>query len=71
MSFMELLLFWLWILIWGVFTGIIVVMYFDLKHTIKEETISWVHENDKLYRVLRKFIEKHHPEIIEQCKESL
>lgn len=67
MSFMEILLFTSWALIWG----FLMFMYLDLKNTIKEETISWVHTNDKMYRVFRKFIEKEHPEIIEQCRESL
>jgi len=59
-----------------IFTGIIfgiicTVWFFDLKHTIKEETITWVEKNDKIFRVLRNFIEKEHPEILEKLKNTL
>lgn len=65
MEYMEILLFASGMIIWAFF----MFMYLDLKHTVSNETIEGVYKNDKLYRVFRKIIEKHHPEIIEKCKE--
>lgn len=67
MEFMDLLLVISWVILWIICT----VGYFDLKHTIKEETISWVEKNDKIFRALRNFIEKEHPEILEKLKNTL
>ena len=62
---MEILLFSMG----GIMGAFLMFMYLDLKNTVKNETIEGVYKNDKLYRVFRKVIEKHHPEIIEKCKE--
>ena len=57
---MEILLVLIGVIIWWFIT----YMYLDLKHIIKEETINWVEYNDKMYRILRTFIEKNNPQII-------
>lgn len=67
MNFMELLLFFCGSIFWVILT----VWFFDIKSTIKEETIVWVERNDKIFRVLRNFIEKEHPEILEKLKNTL
>ncbi len=72
MEFMEILLFWLG----GVIGAGIMYMYLDLRDSfrtskIKEEIIIWVEKNDKIFRILRNFIEKEHPEILEKLKKEI
>jgi hypothetical protein len=66
-DFMQILIFCMGLIIGWVCT----YAYFDLKHTVSEKTIEWVEKNDRIFRVLRNFIEKEHPEILEKVKNSL